>query len=120
MAVLRLQGTVRRAGDPIRPLAPSCCPSCPSLQCATARCLELFEVTRPPAAVKSLLLRPVDAEVGEPAFARDGLDPLMGFSRWRTRAEEQVDCPGSAAEPLDVWLEFEQRTQSSSALTGVD
>ena len=74
-----------------------------------------LEIAWLPTSAEGGSLWPVDAEVDEPAFARDGLDPpgrvLAG--RW-IRAEEQINAFAGQI------LQLEQGAQSGLALIGVD
>src|SRR5215831_14293590 len=79
-----------------------------------------FEVARLPASVEGGLLRSVDAEVSEPAFAGDRLDPLAFLARRSGRTKEQIDCATTGAKARDLRFDFEQRAQGRFALTGVD
>src|SRR5262245_48792522 len=73
-----------------------------------------LEVARLPRAVERRRLRPVDAEVREPALAGDRLDPLSLVARGRLGTEIQVHGRALAV------LQLEDRAQRGVALVGGD
>src|SRR5215510_4586027 len=80
----------------------------------------LLEVARLPASVERGLLGSVNAEIGEPALAGDGLDPLGFFAGRRGWAEVEFDCAAARTEPVDFGFDLEQRAQRRLALAGVN
>src|SRR5262245_2548859 len=96
---------------------------CQTWRANSGHCLFLasdFEISRFPASVEGGLLGSVDAEVSEPAFAGDRLNPLAFLARWSGRTKEQIDCATTGAEARDLRFDFKQRAQGRFALTGVD
>src|ERR1019366_3351410 len=55
------------------------------------RSLHQLAVTRLPASVEGRFLRSIDAEVDEPTFTRNGLDPLTFFASRGLWAKEKVN-----------------------------
>src|SRR6202044_462308 len=77
--------------------------------------LHFFKVAWFPASVKGGFFWAVDAEVDKPAFAGDGLDPLVLMSLWSAGAEVEFGRLGFG----DVF-ELEHRAEGSLALVGLD
>src|SRR5262249_60513020 len=76
--------------------------------------LRLLEIARLPGAVERGRLRPVDAEVDEPALARIRLNPLALLTRRGLRADVAIDRRRVAAV-----LQLEQPAQPGLILRGL-
>ena len=73
--------------------------------------LHLLEIVGLPRAIEGRLLGPVDAEIGEPSLAGNGLDPASFLAGRRLGTEIERDGRG----PFDV-LQLEQRAERGMML----
>jgi hypothetical protein len=63
--------------------------------CPGCLLFDLLELARLPGSVERRPLRPIEAEVGEPALAGDRLDPSAFLAGWSLGAEVQDDGLGN-------------------------
>src|SRR4029453_15288680 len=83
-----------RFGSPFSFMCPSRCHGVhvfPSGEASTS--IDLNDIVRPPCLAEERLRWAVEAQIREPTFAGDGLNPVLFFSLWGLRAEVDVHRP---------------------------
>ena len=101
MGVSPVQSERKRAGRPFPLILQS------SKSLGTLVLLDLFDIRQHPGTVEVGLGRAVETEVGEPAFAGDGFDPVgFGFACGHLRAEVEIGEPSEYAVNSGVFYEF--------------
>src|SRR5262245_2539827 len=80
--------------------------------------LHFLEIAWPPGAIEGRGFGAVDAEIAEPAFARDRLDPAAFLPSRRGGAEIEVDGLGLLADLFRRQLD--ERAKGGLVLVGLD
>ena len=86
----------------------------------SADCADFLDIARPPGAVERRSFRAVQAQVGEPAFARIGLDRLRD-AFWGLTSASRLRCEilrAARTSDSDYWHRYLQ-TKSLTMLSGL-